>query len=1161
MIQMKKHKPLKRVLALVLSCIMVLSLLPGAAFAASDSVSIRFKPNYDADGAQICYAADLVWDGSVLHPAGQAKKKILADGEEAWCLEPGVPLNTGTTLTTDAVRTWTALSMSRQEAVKLVTALYQTASLSGTEGEQNVAAQLIIWELVKGARVSYGSYQRVDDAFWNAMFTGGANAGTRQVYEELESLLADYGRTPSFMGSDWTLDWDGSCYRAELTDQNDRLSGFTFESNDPAVSVATSGNVLTVTAEKPLSREVTITARKELTQVDGESKLVAYGADVYQEIAVGVERPEAVEASMTVKTSVGAMQITKTSDDGAVSGISFRITGTGVDRTVKTDGSGKVLVENLPSGRYTVAEQTGESYAPTEEQTVTVTAGQTAQVGFQNKLKKWRITVTKVDSETSDTQGDATLAGAVYGIYQGGALMDSYTTDAAGQFTTSYYPCGTDWTLREISPSEGYQLDETIYPIGTEAKNYSVEYNDCSLTVKEAVVQGKISIVKHTDDGATGIDTPEEGAQFQIYRKSAGSFDAAPETERDTLTCDADGWAESKNLPYGTYVVHQTSGWDGREQIPNFEVQVTEQSKTYRYLLNDAVLKSSIEIVKKDAETGAVIPLAGAGFQVRSKETGELVIQHLTYPTPVDIDTFYTDTTGKLMLPEPLPYGDYELIEVQAPSGYVLNKEPVTFTVDGTQSLVTVECFDTAQKGQVTINKTGEVFSSVTETDGIFQPVYAEGGLAGAVYILTAAEDIYTPDGTLRLAAGELAAELTTGEDGTATSEPLYLGHYLLTERTAPEGYVLDETPIEVELTYAGQEVEVTQTAVSCMDERQKVKISLDKQMESDDTFDIQGDPTAVTFGLYAAEKLMAADGTELPQDGLLELASVTEGGTLTFQSDLPLGHYYLKEVSTDKGYICAGTIYPVDFDYAGQDIPLVELKANDGEAVENDLLRGSVQGQKNADDDSIQQGVIFGLFRPGEADPILTTVTQENGRFSFENIPFGHYEVRELSGLDGYTVDETSYAMDITEDGCVVELTVTDEQTKFEISKRDITNDEELPGAELTVSELDGTEVERWISGDAPHSITGLMVGKTYRLTEVSAPNGFKMAESILFTVENTGEVQRVVMYDAPVPTEPVTAPKTGDTARIGPWLGLASAALGGLCALLIIHRKRGDR
>lgn len=1158
---MKKYKPLKRVLALVLSCLMALSLRPGAAFAASDSVSIRFTPNYDSDGAQICCAADLVWDGSVLHPAGQAKKKILADGEEAWCLEPGVPLNTGTTLTTDAVRTWTSLSASQQETVKLVTALYHTASLSGTEGKQNVAAQLLIWEFVKGARVSYGSYQRVDDAFWNAMFTGGANAGTRQAYEQLEALLADYPKTPSFMGTEWELDWDGSCYRAELTDRNDCLSGFNFVSSDPAVSVAASGNVLTVTAEKPLSGAVTISARKELTQVDGESKLVAYGADVYQEIAVGVERPQAVEADLTVKTSVGAMQITKTAEDGAVSGISFRITGAGVDRTVKTDGSGKVLVENLPTGRYTVAEQTGESYAPTEEQTVTVTAGQTAQVSFQNRLKKWRVTVTKMDSETSDAQGDASLAGAVYGIYQGGNLVDSYTTDSNGQFTTNYYPCGENWTLKEIAPSAGYQLDETVYPIGAEAKNYSAEYNDCALTVKEAVIQGRISIAKHTDDGTTGIDTPEEGAQFQIYRKSAGSFDAAPETERDTLTCDADGCAESKDLPYGTYVVHQTSGWDGREQMPDFEVQITEQNKTYRYLLNDAILKSSIEIVKKDAETEAVIPLAGAGFQVRSKATGELITQHLTYPTPVDIDTFYTDTTGKLMLPEPLPYGDYELIEVQAPGGYVLSKESVAFTVDGTQSLVTVECFDSAQKGQITISKTGEVFQSVTETGGIYQPVYAEGGLAGAVYALTAAEDIYTPDGTLRLAAGELAAELTTGEDGTATSEPLYLGHYLLTERTAPDGYVLDGTPIEVELTYAGQEVEVTQTAVSCMDERQKVSVSLEKTMESDEVFHIQGNFTAVTFGLYTAEKLTAADGTEIPQDGLLELASVTEDGALTFQSALPLGHYYLKEVSTDEGYICADIVYPVDFDYAGQDVLTVNIVANQGEAIKNDLLRGAVLGQKVADDDSIQQGVCFGLFRPGESDPILTAVTDENGRFTFENIPFGHYEVRELAGLDGYTVDETSHAVDITEDGCVIELTVTDERTKFEISKRDITNDEELPGAELTLSELDGTEVERWISGDAPHSITGLMVGKTYRLTEVSAPNGFKVAESILFTVENTGEVQRVVMYDAPVPTEPVTAPKTGDTVRIGPWLGLASAALGGLCALLIIHRKRGDR
>ena len=142
-----------------------------------------------------------------------------------------------------------------------------------------------------------------------------------------------------------------------------------------------------------------------------------------------------------------------------------------------------------------------------------------------------------------------------------------------------------------------------------------------------------------------------------------------------------------------------------------------------------------------------------------------------------------------------------------------------------------------------------------------------------------------------------------------------------------------------------------------------------------------------------------------------------------------------------------------------------------------------------------------------------------------------------------------------------MVELTVTDERTKLEISKRSITNEEELPGAELTISELDGTEVEHWISGTAPHSIIGLTVGKTYRLTEVCAPSGFRTAESILFTVENTGAVQRVVMYDAPIPVEPVTAPKTGDSVRIGPWLGLASAGLGGLCALLIIRRKRGEK
>ena len=196
------------------------------------------------------------------------------------------------------------------------------------------------------------------------------------------------------------------------------------------------------------------------------------------------------------------------------------------------------------------------------------------------------------------------LADAVYGIYKGEELVDTYTTDENDQFTTKYYICGNDWSVREITPSEGYLLDTTIHHVGAGPELYTVEYNSAKNDVNEQVIKGNIAIIKHTDNGETQIETPEEGAVFEVYLKSAGSFDAAEETERDTLICDENGFAQTKDMPYGIYTVHQTSGWDGRELMKDFDVFICKDSQTYRYLINNANFESYIKIVKKDIETG-----------------------------------------------------------------------------------------------------------------------------------------------------------------------------------------------------------------------------------------------------------------------------------------------------------------------------------------------------------------------------------------------------------------------------------------------------------------------------------------------------------------------------------------------------------------------------
>lgn len=412
-------------------------------------------------------------------------------------------------------------------------------------------------------------------------------------------------------------------------------------------------------------------------------------------------------------------------------------------------------------------------------------------------------------------------------------LIAQYTTDSNGFLTTDYFVCGTDWTIKEITPSEGYLLNDTVYKVGADPKDYTVEYNNApDMTVMEQVIKGKISIIKHTDDGETQIETPEKGAEFQVYLKSAGSFVNADKDERDTIVCDEDGFASTKLLPYGFYTVHQTKGWDGREKITDFDVFINKDGKTYKFLINNKNFESYLKVVKLDKETGKRIPYEGAAFEIYDSNNHRITMQY-TYPQVTSIHIFYTNKEGYLITPEKLPYGDYTLKEVQAPYGYVLDDTPIPFSISQENSstdtgvtVVKVKAKDMAQKGVINITKTGEVFSSVEENNGVYTPKYSVGNLKGAVFEVYAAEDITTLDGTVRYEQGTLVDTVTTDDDGVAKSKELYLGKYTVIEKTAPNGYVHNGTKYDVELTYAGQNVSVTSTDISVYNDRQKVSVS-----------------------------------------------------------------------------------------------------------------------------------------------------------------------------------------------------------------------------------------------------------------------------------------------------------------------------------------------
>lgn len=390
------------------------------------------------------------------------------------------------------------------------------------------------------------------------------------------------------------------------------------------------------------------------------------------------------------KLKRGDLQIVKSSEDNLNEGVTFHLYGTSlsgiaVDEYAATDANGVATFEDVlisGSAPYTVEEvDSAVRYVVPEAQSAPINWNEVTNRSFLNILKKFSVTVTKSDAETGTAQGDASLAGAVYGIYKGETLVDTYTTDKNGQFVTKEYICDNDWTVREITPSEGYLLDTTVHKVGAEPQLYTVEHNQTANDVTEQVAKGNIAIIKHTDNGETQIETPESGAEFAVYLKSAGSYEVAEDTERDYLTCDENGFAQTKDMPYGIYTVHQVSGWEGSELMPDFDVFISQNGATYRYLINNAPFNSFIKIVKQDAETGKTIPYAGAGFKIYDPD-GNPVTMTFTYPTPTTIDVFYTNAEGSLVTPEKLSFGKgYSIVEVQAPYGYVLDETPVYFDV------------------------------------------------------------------------------------------------------------------------------------------------------------------------------------------------------------------------------------------------------------------------------------------------------------------------------------------------------------------------------------------------------------------------------------------------------------------------------------------------
>ena len=617
--------------------------------------------------------------------------------------------------------------------------------------------------------------------------------------------------------------------------------------------------------------------------------------------------------------------------------------------------------------------------------------------------------------------------------------------------------------------------------------------------------------------------------------------------------------------------------------------------------------ESYLKVVKLDAETGKQIAYEGAGFEIYDSD-GHRVNMQFTYPEVTEIHTFYTNSEGYLITPEKLPYGDYTLKEVQAPYGYVLDSTPIPFSItqensstDTGVTVVKVKARDVAQKGVIEITKTGEIFKSVIENEGIYTPIYENGNLANAVFEIYAAEDITTLDGTVRAYQGELVDEITTGKNGIAKSKQLYLGKYTVIEKTAPDTFVNANEQYDVELTYAGQDVKVTSTALSVFNDRQKVSVSLSKIMEQNEAFSIGNNKEilSVQFGIYTDEDITAADETVIPKDALITYGNCDENGNLTFNCDLPIGFkWYAKEIATDNHYILSDTKYEFNTEYQGQDVETINIDLNNGEPIVNDLIYGTIKGLKiDRETEKTIKGTLFGLFKSDTTEytkdnAILTAESDENGIFVFDNIPFGEYKVKELQPAENYLPSDDIHHITVSDNEQIIEITAVNDRIPELKTMATINGKKEVTAkGEITIDDV--VEYKHLVPGKEYKIVGTLMdksTGKPFEIdgkpitSEVTfTPEKSNGEVTVLFTFDSSAikETTELVVFETlyrdgieiavhadindegqtvkinvPVPEKPST-PKTGDERNYGFWIGLGSIAVGGIVAGVILKIK----
>ena len=643
--------------------------------------------------------------------------------------------------------------------------------------------------------------------------------------------------------------------------------------------------------------------------------------------------------------------------------------------TTGADGKASYKAELPINYSYSIREiQAPELYLRNSEDTYTFTFKFTndkeEKVNFSHTFTNKRVNATidlvKEDSETGNSaQGDAVFEGAIYGLYaredinhpdgRSGVLykkdeqVATLTTDKAGKASVSNLYLGK-YYLKEITPPVGYLLDEEEHDVNCDYEGDQVETVKRNTVSKEDVIKQPFQLIKAADNDKTDADLLK-GAGFSAYLissltvKDDGSYDftnATPivltEDGKTEMFTDERGYACSIPIPYGRYIVRETTTPHNFMPVDDFIVTVTENSTTpqvWRVLLDDE-FKAKLKIVKQDDETKQPVLLANTEFKVYDLDAKKYVEQVTTYPNTVVHKSYFTDENGYLILPESLKCGNYRIEEVSAPDGYTQNTQYVEIKVDKNtayqmdsvsgDAIITVTYENHPVKGKLVIHKSGETLKSFKKDF-----VYEEASLEGAEFEIYAAEDIFTPDHQVDeqgnrhviYAKDTLVKTVTTDKNGEAVIKDLPLGKYRVKETKAPSGFVLNPDSQEVSFIYKDQNTPEIEEKLEFSNERQKVELSVEKQ-DAETGKALKG----ATFGLYNKEAISSGDKVIVKADTLLQEITSNEKGKAAFTLDLPLGRYYVKELQAPAGYVSSDEILEFDATYQGQDVKTIKLKS-----------------------------------------------------------------------------------------------------------------------------------------------------------------------------------------------------------------------------------------